>query len=136
MHYDRIVLPDIYYYYDKNLLVVIAEQGGKHEALDCEHVSALRWASSSLKQTPAAWEGTYNSTVVSMHKLNAAEPSLLRIPIKEPFPNYPHNIASYIHKCTKKVSIAQLHEAHSQIFSPVSVYKWELGAEGEVNSWN
>ena len=43
-----------------NLLVVIAEQGGKHgksTLLDCEHVSDLMWASSSLKQTPAAWPG-------------------------------------------------------------------------------
>ena len=55
----------------ENLLVVIVEQGGKHEApssLDCEHVFALRWASSSLKQTSTAWEGTCNATVVSMHK--------------------------------------------------------------------
>ena len=37
-----------------DLQVVIVEQGGKHEmpsSLDREHVSALRWASSSLKQT-------------------------------------------------------------------------------------
>ena len=42
-----------------NLLVtvVITERGGKHgisSRLDCEHIFALRWTSSSLKQTPAA----------------------------------------------------------------------------------